>query len=159
MIVALLPALTMISALSSGLVAGIFFAFSSFVMAALARVTPEQGISVMQQINITVLNPLFLGLFMGMAILSLLMMAIAVMRWQEAGSFYLLAGGVLYLGGTFLVTMLGNVPLNDALMAADPASGAGASLWQNYLSGWTMWNHVRTVAALLAAGVFTYALI
>ena len=159
MIIAILPALTLISALSCGLVAGIFLAFSSFVMAALARVTPDQGIATMQQINITVLNPLFLGLFMGMAVLSLVMCVIAIMRWHEAGSFYLLAGGVLYLGGTFLVTMLGNVPLNDTLAAMDPASSAGLSLWQDYLANWTTWNHVRTVASLLAAGVFTYALI
>jgi uncharacterized membrane protein len=159
MIIAILPALTLIAALSCGLVAGIFFAFSSFVMAALARVTPEQGIATMQQINITVLNPLFLGLFMGMAVLSLVMMVTAVLRWQETGSFYLLSGGALYLGGTFLVTMLGNVPLNEALAAVDPASNAGMTLWRDYLSSWTTWNHVRTITALVAAGSFTYALI
>ncbi|WP_010496926.1 hypothetical protein [Paenibacillus elgii] len=55
----LLFGLTYASALGSGLIAGLFFAFSTFVMSALARLPAEQGIAAMQSINVTVLNPLF----------------------------------------------------------------------------------------------------
>jgi uncharacterized membrane protein len=58
-------ALKLFSALGCGLIAGVFFAFSVFVMSALARLQPAQGIVAMQSINIRVLNPLFLGVFMG----------------------------------------------------------------------------------------------
>ena len=54
-----------VAAIGCGLVAGIFFAFSSFVMPALGRIAPEQGINAMQSINVAVLNVGFLSLFVG----------------------------------------------------------------------------------------------
>jgi hypothetical protein len=47
-----LAALTVVTALGCGLNAGVFFAFSSFVMKALARLQPAQGIAAMQSINL-----------------------------------------------------------------------------------------------------------
>ncbi len=60
-------ALKLFSALGCGLMAGVFFAFSTFVMNALARLQPTQGIAAMQSINITVINPLFMAAFLGTA--------------------------------------------------------------------------------------------
>ncbi len=45
--------------LGSALVGGVFFAFSSFVMKALARVPSPEGIAAMQSINVVVINPSF----------------------------------------------------------------------------------------------------
>ena len=70
----------------------------------------------------------------------------------------MLAGGVLYVLGMFVVTMTFNVPLNNALAAADPASQEAASLWARYLTDWTFWNHVRTVASTLACALFIAAI-
>lgn len=64
----LLFALRLVSALGSGLIAGVFFAFSTFVMTALARRPPAEGMAAMQAINVAVLNPLFLGVFVGTAV-------------------------------------------------------------------------------------------
>jgi uncharacterized membrane protein len=64
----------------------------------------------------------------------------------------------IYLIGTFLVTMVGNVPLNNALAIADPHSTEGATLWAKYLTNWTFWNHVRMIAALAAATLLTVTL-
>jgi uncharacterized membrane protein len=155
MIVYLLLSLTLISAIGCSLVGGVFLAFSSFVMSALGRLAPEQGIAAMQSINITVLNPLFLGLFMGTGGVCLLLIAVGILRWHEPGMLFLLAGAVLYVLGTIAVTMICNVPLNDALAAAEPGSTEAAGLWRSYLADWTMWNHVRTIAATLAAIAFT----
>jgi uncharacterized membrane protein len=55
------------------------------------------------------------------------------------------------------VTFAFNVPLNDALATVDPASADVATQWASYLTAWTNWNHVRTVAALMAAVSFTVA--
>ena len=52
----LLFILTLLAALGSGLVAGIFFAFSAFIMSALGRVAAQCGIAAMQSINVTVLK-------------------------------------------------------------------------------------------------------
>jgi uncharacterized membrane protein len=53
------------SALGCGLVAGLFFAFSNFVMKSLARLPSDQGIAAMQNINVDVLNRWFFVVFFG----------------------------------------------------------------------------------------------
>ena len=146
-----LSILTLISALGSALVAAIFFAFSAFVMKALARIPPAQGIAAMQSINITVINPWFMTVFLGTVVTSIILVFVSVWRWAEPGSGFLLSGGLAYFIGTFLVTMVFNVPRNNALAAVDPVSANGEKLWASYVISWTAWNHVRTVAALAAA--------
>lgn len=153
-----LIAATFAAALGGGLIAGTFFAFSAFVMGALKRLPPAQGIAAMQSINVVVINPLFLGVFLGTAALSLALLVAAFFGWPSARAMYLAAGSVLYVGGCFLVTMFLNVPLNNALAAVKPDSTEGAALWQRYLKDWTMWNSVRTAASLAAAGCFIMAL-
>ena len=54
-------ALTLCAALGCGLMAGVFFAFSAFIMKALTRLPPRDGIAAMQSMNVAVLNPWFLG--------------------------------------------------------------------------------------------------
>lgn len=151
-------ALKLSSALGCGLIAGVFFAFSTFVMRALARRPPAEGIAAMQSINITVINPLFMAVFLGTAAACAVLAALSLLKWQQAGSAYLLVGSLLYVVGTLLVTMLFNVPLNNALAVAVPESAEGEKVWAGYLSAWTMWNHVRTASALAAAGSLTLAL-
>ena len=148
----------LLAALGCGLIAGVFFAFSSFVMSALARLEPPQGIAAMQSINITVINPLFMEVFMGTALICLFLVASSLLRWRQPSASYILVGSLLYLIGTFGVTVVFNVPLNDALAKVAPSSAEGAKLWASYLSQWTLWNHVRTVGAIAAAAVFTISL-
>jgi uncharacterized membrane protein len=152
-------ALTLFSALGSGLIAGVFFAFSALLMSALARLPPAQGIAAMQSIIIIVVSkPLFLVVFVGTAVTCVLLAISSLSRWHEPAAVFLLVGAVLYLAGTFLVTIAFNVPLNYALAAVDPASAVGASLWTRFISSWTAWNHVRAAAALAAAASFIVAL-
>lgn len=151
-------ALKLFSALGCGLVAGIFFAFSTFVMKALAQQPPAQGIAAMQSINITVINPLFMLAFLGTGVTCLFLAVSLLLKWHQPGSAYLLIGSLLYLVGTVLVTIVFNVPLNDALAIVKPDSTDGANLWSSYLTNWTFWNHVRTAAALAAATLLTLAL-
>jgi uncharacterized membrane protein len=155
----LLFILTLFSVLGCGLVAGIFFAFSSFVMKALARVPPAQGIAAMQSINITVINPWFMAAFLGTAVACALVVVSSLLQWNEAGSAYLLSGGLIYLIGTLLVTLVFNVPRNNALAALDAASANGDRLWASYVTSWTAWNHVRTAAALAAEVLLIIALL
>jgi uncharacterized membrane protein len=151
-------ALKLFSALGCGLIAGVFFAFSTFVMKALAQQPPAHGIATMQSINIAVINPWFMTAFLGTAATCLFLAVSSLLKWHQPGAIHVLVGSLLYLIGTFLVTMVGNVPLNDALAIADPNSTEGAKLWASYLTNWTLWNHVRTVAAIAASASFTIAL-
>jgi uncharacterized membrane protein len=150
--------LTFVSAIGSAVVAGIFFAFSTFIMRALARLPPVQGVAAMQAINVDVLNRWFFAAFFGTAACCLVLAISCFFRWQKPGAVYLLIGGLLYLVGTILVTILFNVPLNDALAEVDPASAGAGPIWANYLKTWTVWNHVRTIAAVAAAASLTVAL-
>lgn len=154
----LLFALTLLAGLGCGLVAGVFFAFSVFVMKALARLPPAEGIGAMQSINIVVLNAWFLTAFLGTAAACIVAVVSSVLRWREPGAAYLLVGGVLYLIGTLLVTIVFNVPRNEALAAVAPTDPNAANLWSGYVASWTAWNHVRTAAALAAAASFGIAL-
>jgi uncharacterized membrane protein len=149
--------LVFLAALGSGLMAGVFFAFSNFVMAALARLAPPEGIRAMQAINITVLNRLFLSTFMGTGVISIAAMAMALLRW-DAASLHVLLGGAVYLLGSILGTMRGNVPLNNVLAALDAEALDSAGRWSDYVRDWTRWNHVRTIACTVSAALFVVAL-
>jgi uncharacterized membrane protein len=146
--------LTFISALGCGLIAGVFFAFSTFVMKALARLPTTQGIAAMQSINVTVINPWFMGAFLGTAVICVLLAGTALFHWQRPASPYLLAGSMLYVLGSVLVTMWFNVPRNNALAIVDAAAN-GPAVWTRFVAEWSAWNHARTIASFLAAGSFT----
>ena len=141
------------TALGAALVGGIFFAFSTFVMTALGRLPPEQGIAAMRSINVTVLNPWFFAAFFGTALGAAALALFGFLNWDAPGAAYLVAGGLFYVIGSILVTAAFNVPLNDALAAAQ----AGVDIWPRYLATWTTWNHVRTIASLGAAVSFIMA--
>jgi uncharacterized membrane protein len=104
-----------------------------------------------------VINPLFLGTFLGTAALCVVVSGLGVLDWDGLVSGCLLGGSALYVLGSFFVTMRCNVPRNDALAAVSPESAEGQQLWNDYLSSWTAWNHVRCVASLAASGLFGVA--
>ncbi|MFQ5505661.1 MAG: DUF1772 domain-containing protein, partial [Planctomycetota bacterium] len=111
----------LVAILGTGIIGGVFFAFSSFVMRALGRLPAAQGLAAMQSINVVVINPHFLGAFLGTAGISLAAIVVAGLRWGKAGAALDATAGVLYFVGTFLVTVLGNVPLNNALEKVQPS--------------------------------------
>lgn len=151
MLIGLLELPVLIAAIGSFLIAGIFYAFSTFVMQALGRIPVPEGIRAMQTINIVIINPWFLGVFMGTALLLVVIAVAAIISLGQPGAMLILVGAVLYLLGCFAVTMGLNVPLNNALAAVDPSSAEGAAVWARYLRDWVLWNHVRTAAALAGA--------
>ena len=150
----LLCILILVAALGSGLIAGVFFAFSSFVMSALGRLPPPQGIAAMQSVNIAVINPVFMGVLFGTAVLMLYLGYWGARHGEDRRTMMLMAGAICYLIGSIAVTMVFNVPLNNALAAVDPTSSGGAALWTKYHSSWTWWNHLRGAAALAASAAF-----
>ena len=155
----LLNGLTVLSVLGSGVVGGVFFAFSTFVMQALARLPAAQGIAAMQTINVVVVNPIFMGAMFGTALLCIVLGIAALVGWGDASAVCLLIGSLSYLVGAILVTIAFNIPLNNALAAVTPGSAQGAALWAQFAASWTAWNHVRTVAAIVATALFTVSLI
>ena len=118
----LLFTIMLVAALGCGLMAGLFFAFSVSVMKALARLPSAEGIAAMQSINVAIINPVFLAAFFGTAAACALIMIASLLRWHDPGAVYLLIGGAFYLVGTFLVTLVFNLPKNNVLASVAPAN-------------------------------------
>jgi len=148
--------LTLVTALGCGLNAGVFFTFSSFVMKALARLHPAQGVAAMQEINVAAVGFTFMLALFGTAVACAALTSWALLAWHEPFAPYLLVGGALYLAGTIGPTLAYHVPRNDALARIEPHDAGDH--WARYLSGWTAWNHLRAAAALAAAATLTIAL-
>lgn len=152
----LVQASAWVLAIVCALLAGVYFAFSTFIMDALARVGTLAGIEVMQKINFVIVRSPFIILFAA-STFAAIALAIAGLRGpDQPQGLAMAAGGAVYLIGMFGVTVLFNVPLNNTLAALDPA-GAVDAAWSNYLSKWTAWNHIRTAACLLASLLFCFA--
>lgn len=147
----MLTVLALLTCIGAGTIGGVFFGFSSFVMKALAQLPRAQGAAAMQRINLVVLNPLFLGVFVGTALLAVGCAIAAYIPWTTLRSSLLLAAAAFYLVGCFLVTMRLNVPMNDRLADLDSESSQAAEYWPVYVREWSRWNHVRTAASLASA--------
>lgn len=146
------------TAVACAMMGGIFFAFSSFVMPALGRIPATEGVHAMQRINIDVYHWSFMAAFLGTPLACLVVAANGIWHWGEPGGFYAVVGCAVYLVGTFLVTAAGNVPLNNALAVVDTGIVDAGRAWSTFAPAWVRWNHLRTFAALVAAGWFVAAL-
>ena len=148
--------LTVTAAVGSGVVAGVFFAFSTFVMRGLGRLPAPQGIAAMQAINAAAPTPLFMLALFGTVPVCVALIVWAVTSSGEPGATHVLVASGLYLVAPAL-TIGYHVPRNNALATLDPSSVGSAQLWARYLKLWTTWNHVRTLAPMAAAAVFILA--
>jgi uncharacterized membrane protein len=154
----LLYAVTLATALGCGLAGGALFAFSPFVMPALNRLPPAQGIAAMQSINVMAPTPVFMTALFGTALACVGLAVWAIVSWDEPGAPWVLAGSALYVVGTIGVTMALNVPRNNALARLDPAAPDAARDWSTYVTEWTVLNHLRVVAGIGAAALLIVAL-
>lgn len=153
---AILIVVASVAAATSG---GVLFAFSTFVMRAVAEQPVPQGIATMQSINVTVINPLFMGAFLGAAPLLGIVAYMARAAGYAPSSVWLVAAFAIYVVGTIGVTMLFNVPRNDRLAQMPFDSAEAATYWPIYVREWLLWNHVRCAAALTAAAAAACALV
>jgi uncharacterized membrane protein len=144
-------------ALGCALMGGVYFAFSAFIMKSLEK-AGHAGITAMNSINAVILKSLFMPVFFGTTLGCGALVILGMLRLDDARSPWLIAGGAVYIAGMFLVTLMFNVPLNNALAAIGPESRTGNAIWKDYRGRWTRWNHLRTVSCMLAAAAFIHAL-
>ncbi|MFE8987350.1 DUF1772 domain-containing protein [Streptomyces collinus] len=150
--------LTVLGVLGTGLVAGVFCGFSTFVMRGLGMLPPAQGVAAMKAVNVAAVTPPFMIVFLGSAVLCAVIAVVTFVLWPDEGTVELLVGSALYLFGSFGLTMVANVPRNDALAQLEPGTPEAAAYWPVYLREWTLWNHVRTTASAGAALAYLLAL-
>jgi uncharacterized membrane protein len=152
----LMSSLLWFCALGCGLLAGLYFAFSVFIMRALDQLGSAAGAAAMNAINTVILRSLFMPLFLLTSVASLVLAILGLVRWGEPGTSLWVAGGLCYFIGMFVVTMVFNVPLNNRLQASQ-AHDLEAN-WRRYMIEWVRWNHLRTLASLVASALFIAAL-
>lgn len=153
-----ITALLWAAALGSGLMAGVYFAFSAFIMKAFDTLETAHAVSAMNAINEVILRSLFMPLFFASTIISLLLGVAAFVYRDEAGAVLALIAGLVYFVGMFVCTVVFNVPLNNTLSNLDPVSGNAQQTWSHYLNKWTQWNHLRTVSSLVTCALCIWLL-
>ena len=142
------------------LVGGVFLAFSDFIMRSLARTGGAGGVEAMQVINREVFRWVFMTFFIGMAPISLAIAAYGGFVIEGGAGTLLLLAGLTYFVACFGVTVLFNVPMNEALAKMDTASKSTREYWADtYLPRWTFWNTVRTFASTVSAMLLLSALL
>ncbi len=151
-----LPFIVAIAITGAGVVSGLLFAFSNFVMRALQDLPAEHGMFAMQRINERIINPIFLMFFMGTPVLCLIIVVASALELGASGHAYFLVGALVYLLGPFGITMLFNVPLNNKLVETVLTESAEA--WPLYRKKWQWWNHIRTYMGILSVFLLTLGL-
>jgi uncharacterized membrane protein len=138
--------------ITTGLVAGVFYAYAVSVTLGLGAQPNASYIATMQAINEKIQNPLFFLSFFGAVFFLLAALAVHLPR-PRLGRFWLIAlASALYVGGGFLLTVVVNVPLNEELarVVGDASAGELARARAAYEGPWNLWNGVRTVFSFLA---------
>jgi len=139
--------------LTTGLVAGVFYAYAVSVNLGLAAQPNAGYVATMQAINERIQNPVFFASFFGALLFLLVALAAHYSPRPRSGRFWLVAlASALYIGGGFLLTAFVNVPMNEELarVAADASAGELARARAGYESSWNFWNGVRAVFSSLA---------
>ncbi len=147
-----LGSLSLVASVGTALSGGVFFAFSTFVMPGLGRLPPREGLAAMQAINVAAINPLFMALLFGSAVLDLAVLVMAL-RSQGPGAGLAVAGATLYIVGVIGMTMAFHVPRNEALATVSASDPEAPARFATYLASWVPGNHVRAVSAAIAAGL------
>lgn len=141
----------LVTALAGGLIAGLFYSYSCSVNPGLGALPDANYLAAMQSINRTILNPVFFFSFLGTV---LLLPLSTYLHFGTGNRFYLLLGAaVVYLIGTFGVTILGNVPLNEALDKINLTGASAQELAAHRLRFEVPWNRlhaIRTYASVLS---------
>lgn len=155
----LIPFVLQLAVLAYALVGGVFLAFSDFIMRALSLTRGTGGVEAMQAINREVFRWVFMTLFLGMAVVSLLIAGLAVTSIQGPPRLLILSSALTYLAGSFGVTVVFNVPMNKTLARMSPTSEVAQEYWTgSYLPRWTFWNTIRTAACILSAALLSSGL-
>lgn len=144
-------------ALWSAVIGGVFSAFSEFIMAALKQTRPAVGIEAMQQINRTVIPTQFVSGIMLIPVFALALAAYATTVFEGVVLVVLYLAAAVYGVSVFLMTLAGNVPMNNRLAGLEPDSVEAEAYWAIYTSRWTRLNHYRSLGSILTAGLYTIA--
>ncbi|GAT68582.1 membrane protein [Planomonospora sphaerica] len=141
---------------STGLMAGLFYAFAVAVMPGLGRAGDRTFVEAMQRINVAILNGWFAAAFAGAALLTA---AAGLLHLGRPELPWIAAAFVAY-GAALVVTFRMNIPLNDALDAAGEPGRIPdlAAVRGRFEAAWVRWNVVRALVCTAALALLSWAL-
>ncbi|QIS22341.1 DUF1772 domain-containing protein [Nocardia terpenica] len=140
---------------STGLLAGVFYAYATSVMLALRQLDDRTFVDVMNRINTVIVNPVFMLGFLGSVGFTALAAVFHLRADQRTVLWWILISLALNVI-SFLITSGGNVPLNNRL--ADTHGGDFATLRAHVESPWIRLNILRALANTGAVGTLAFAL-
>lgn len=146
--------------LTTGLVAGLFCAYSYSVMPGLGRADDRTFVVGMRQINVAILNGWFAFCFGGALLFTALGAALHIPSDGRSVLPWIVAALVLY-GVVLVVTFAVNVPLNNELDAAGVPDRAAdlAAVRERFEASWVRWNVVRSAASTASFGCLIWAVV
>ncbi len=144
-------------ALWSAVIGGVFSAFSEFVMSGLQQTQPSGGIEAMQHINRTVIKTQFVAGILLIGPFSILLSLYSLLTFEGVALIPLIMAPLVYLPTVLLITMFGNVPMNNRLERLDHGSLEAEIYWRQYGRFWTKLNHIRTLGSVLTAILYIIA--
>ena len=133
-----------------GVMTGVYFAFSTFIMRAFDDLPSKHAIEAMNSINQVIVKSLFLPLFFGTTVLALVQVILSLIYLEGTPLYLGVISGLIYFLTMFISTVLFNVPLNNQLARFNSLNDNADIAWAFYRIGWTRWNHVRTVGSLIS---------
>ena len=146
--------------LTTGLMAGLFYAYSVSVMPGLGRTDDRTVVGTMQQINVAIQNGWFLVAFLGALVLTAVAAGLQLGTDGRSVLPWTVAALVLYVV-TLAITFRANIPLNNELDAAGAPDRIAdlAAVRERFEQAWVRWNIARTVTCTVAFGCLTWALV
>jgi uncharacterized membrane protein len=142
-------------AVLTGVMAGIYFTFSVFLIKAMNELPALQAAQAMNKINDVIVNTLFLPIFFGSTLWYAGLVISAFADWQGQSSVLQIIAAAVYVVGMFVVTAFGNVPLNNRLKELENDDENLATYWHKYQGTWIRLNHIRTISCILALVILT----
>jgi uncharacterized membrane protein len=147
-----------IAVIACAVVSGTFLTFSDFVVESLAAARPGSGVESMQIINRKVYGSIFVAMLWSIFAATPVLISFAYVHAAESAFGWIVAAGVLYFAGVFVVTFAFNVPMNKRLDLMDYSAPETASYWETtYVPSWTFWNYVRSISCAGSAICYLFA--
>jgi uncharacterized membrane protein len=141
----------LITTLSSGLIAGLFYAWSVSVTAGLGKIGDENYLKAFQSMNRAILRPAFFIFFFGLVILLPMLCYLYYKFPVSSGFWYILSATILYLVGIMAVTIFGNVPLNNTLEVLNIESMTVEQMASYRLGFENKWNNLNTIRTICSS--------
>lgn len=157
----LLLSMSMLSLLSIGAIFGFFYAWVCSTMWGLDATDPKVAITAMQAMNASVRNPVFFPAFFLTPVILAVTAFMAFKQNRKRSALLFGASAAVYIVGAFLVTVMINVPMNEALgqITVPTEREAARQIWHDYSAPWQTWNRVRALVSGLALMLTGFAVL